>query len=169
MKLKTKISWLFFSTLLVALISFSYFTHRQSNLYKNQIFSTITGGKIALKDLQGSPVLITFWATSCRLCIKEIPELIQLHNRYAPLGLKMVAIAMPYDPPNRVVRMTKQLQLPYEIALDIQGLHTKAFGDISLTPTTLLLNTEGQIDLNIVGTINFDQLEEKIKAELNKG
>ena len=28
-------------------------------------FTTITGKKIALKDLRGKPVIVTFWATDC--------------------------------------------------------------------------------------------------------
>ena len=38
-------------------------------------FTTITGKKIALKELRGKPVIVTFWATDCPACLKEIPAL----------------------------------------------------------------------------------------------
>ncbi len=38
-------------------------------------FTTITGEHITLKALHGKPVLVTFWATSCASCVKEIPDL----------------------------------------------------------------------------------------------
>ncbi|TDJ20411.1 MAG: TlpA family protein disulfide reductase, partial [Gammaproteobacteria bacterium] len=40
---------------------------------------TITDGSIIdLQQLRGKPVLITFWATSCKGCIREMPHLIAL-------------------------------------------------------------------------------------------
>ena len=48
----------------------------------NVTFTAITGKKIALKELRGKPVIVTFWATDCPGCIKEIPHLIDLYTQY---------------------------------------------------------------------------------------
>ena len=50
-------------------------------------FITLTGQKIALKALRGKPVIITFWATDCPGCIKEMPHLINLYNQYRNFSL----------------------------------------------------------------------------------
>ena len=39
-------------------------------------FRMIDGRQIAMKDLRGHPVLVTFWATSCAVCLKEMPHMI---------------------------------------------------------------------------------------------
>jgi thiol-disulfide isomerase/thioredoxin len=126
-------------------------------------FTTITGEKITLKTLQGKPVLITFWATSCGLCIREIPHLVSLYQQYHPQGLEIIAIAMVYDPPNRVVAIAKEQQLPYRIVLDLTSEHAKAFGHIWGTPTTLLIAPNGTVAKRKVGAFDLADMQTRIE------
>jgi peroxiredoxin len=120
-------------------------------------FTNITGKKIALKDLRGKPVIVTFWATDCPGCIKEIPHLIDLYTQYHKQGLEIIAVAMYYDPPNHVVTLTEDQQLPYHVALDLKAEHAHAFGDVQLIPSTFLISPDGLIDLKKTGA--FDPAE----------
>ncbi len=129
-------------------------------------FTTITGSKLALKDLRGKPVLVTFWATSCGSCMKEIPHLLDLYQRFHPKGFELIAVAMAYDPPNQVVAMAKDKSLPYPIVLDIQGEHANAFGGVWATPTTYLIGADGKISWDTVGQFNPDELADKIEQQL---
>ncbi|NIR58835.1 MAG: TlpA family protein disulfide reductase, partial [Gammaproteobacteria bacterium] len=79
--------------------------------------TTVEGRKIALEKLRGRPLLVTFWATTCPGCLKEMPHLIELYHDYAPRGFELVAIAMPYDPPNQVLAMVERKSIPYPVAL----------------------------------------------------
>ncbi len=126
-------------------------------------FTTITGKKITLKDLHGKPVVVTFWATDCPGCMKEIPHLIDLYTHYHKQGLEIIAVAMYYDPPNHVVAMTTDQQLPYDVALDLKAEHADAFGDVQLIPSTFLIGPDGLIDLKITGV--FDPAEMKTRIE----
>lgn len=129
-------------------------------------FTTITGTKLALKDLRGKPVLVTFWATSCGSCMKEIPHLVDLYQRFHPKGLELIAVAMAYDPPNQVVAMAKDKSLPYPIALDVSGQHAEDFGGIWGTPTTYLIDKDGKISWDTVGMFEPDELAERIEKLL---
>jgi peroxiredoxin len=131
-------------------------------------FTTITGKKIALKDLRGKPVIVTFWATDCPGCIKEIRDLIELYTHYHKQGLEIIAVAMYYDPPNHVVTMAEDQRLPYDVALDLKAEHAQAFGDVQLIPSTFLIGPDGLIDLKKTGS--FDPAEMKNRIEtLTKG
>jgi peroxiredoxin len=132
----------------------------------NSTFTTITGAKIALKDLRGKPVLVTFWATTCGSCMAEIPHLTDLYNRFHPKGFELIAVAMAYDPPNKVVQMAKDKGLPYTIALDINSEHANAFGGIWATPTTYLIGTDGTISWDTVGMFDPDELANRIEQEI---
>jgi len=129
----------------------------------NVTFTAITGKKIALKELRGKPVIVTFWATDCPACIKEIPHLIDLYTQYHKQGLEIIAVAMYYDPPNHVVTMTEDLQLPYNVALDLKAELAHAFGDVQLIPSTFFISPDGLFALQKTGA--FDPAEMKIRIE----
>ena len=127
-------------------------------------FTTITGKKIELAKVQGNPVIVTFWATDCAGCIREIPHLIELYNQFHPLGLEIIAIAMYYDPPNHVVEMTKAKQIPYDIALDLKAEHAYAFGQVQLTPTTFLISSTGTIIMQKTGEFAITDMKQKLET-----
>ena len=95
---------------------------------------SIDGRAIALKDLRGRPVLVTFWATTCPTCLKEMPHLADLYRELSPRGLEIIGIAMYHDPPNRVLALHKSRGIPYPVALDIEAEAARAFDDVRITP-----------------------------------
>jgi len=149
--------------LMLAFISLDVI-NRVSTKAPDVTFTTITGKKIALKELRGKPVIVTFWATDCPACIKEIPDLIELYTQYHKQGLEIIAVAMYYDPPNHVIALTEDLKLPYHVALDLAAEHARAFGDVQLIPSTFLINPDGSFALKKTGA--FDPAE--IKTHIQK-
>jgi len=122
----------------------------------------IDGRKIEFSSLRGKPLLVTFWSTTCSTCIKEMPHLVELYKQLNKDGLEIIGIAMPYDPPNRVLELTEKNAIPYPIALDIKGVASKAFGNINTTPTSFLIDTHGNIVQQNNGEINIEQLRIEI-------
>jgi len=121
-------------------------------------FTTLQGDRLSLMELRGQPVLVTFWASTCSSCIREMPHLISLYNELAPGGLEVIGIAMAYDPPNRVIEISKAKQIPYPLALDIKGTAARAFGDVSVTPSTFLIAPDGQVVLQESGALDMEKI-----------
>lgn len=48
----------------------------------------------ALATLRGRVVLVNFWATWCRPCLKEIPTLLELQGKYRGRGFTLVAVSL---------------------------------------------------------------------------
>lgn len=130
----------------------------------NVSFKTITNKTIHSKDLQGKVVLITFWASNCPSCLKEIPDFKRLYQDYHQSGLEIIAIAMYYDRPNYVVDTSKAYEIPYDIVLDLDMNLATAFGDVSLTPTTFLLNPKGEIIFQTTGTFDLQAMQKRIES-----
>lgn len=128
-------------------------------------FTSITGKKINLSSLQGKPVIVSFWATDCTICLQEIPHLIELYQQFHSQGLEIIAITMYYDPPNQVVKMSKVKQLPYDIVLDLTTEYAKAFGQIKLIPTTFLISPSGNIVLKKTGMFDSIAMKQAIKTQ----
>ena len=152
------------ASLLLALVLISVVALNRIATHVPEVtFTTITGQKIALNALRGKPVIVTFWATDCPGCITEIPLLIDLYSQYHQQGLEIIAVAMHYDPPNHVIAMTQDQQLPYPVALDLTGEHAHAFGDVQLIPSTFLITPDGLIVLKKIGILNPTEIKTLIE------
>jgi len=119
---------------------------------------TLAGEPIDLQALQGNPVLVTFWASSCGLCLMEIDDLIALHNKYQAQGYTTLAIALSYDSLPAVQAITQKKRLPYKVIFDKKGSYAKAFGGVRMTPTHFLISPDGHIIWEGIGPINRTEL-----------
>ena len=152
----------------MTIASFIFFYLNQNDLDRspNISLNSIDGQQIDINSMHGKPLLVTFWATTCSTCVKEMPHLAELYEELNKDGFEIIAIAMAYDPPNRVVALSEKNNFPYPIALDIEGLAAKAFGDVKVTPTSFLIGPDGNIVQEKTGEINIVELREKVKELL---
>ncbi len=130
-------------------------------------FKTLAGENIATSDLRGKVVLVEFWATSCVTCVEDMPKVIETYNKYRGQGFETIAVAMDYDPPNHVLTYSQKNALPFKVALDVQGDVAREFGTVSLTPTSFLIDKQGRIVKQYMGSPDMRQfhalLEQKLK------
>ena len=131
-------------------------------------FIGVKGEHFALSSLKGKVVLVNFWATSCSICVAEMPKMVQIYEKYRDQGLETVAVAMSYDPPDRVFAYAQQNKLPFRVTLDIFGKAMDAFGGIRGTPTTFLVDRTGKILQRFEGEPDFEKLGALIEKELSK-
>ena len=129
-------------------------------------FTSLTGERVGTADLRGRVVLVNFWATDCAVCVREMPRLVQTYNTYRPRGLEVIAVAMRHDPPNYVLGYVEKTGLPFKVALDPMGDLAKAFDDVKLTPTTVVIDKRGNIVKRILGEPDFAALEKLIEQKL---
>jgi thiol-disulfide isomerase/thioredoxin len=47
-----------------------------------------------LAEKQGKVLLVNFWASWCSPCLKEIPELVELADRYRERGFELVPVSL---------------------------------------------------------------------------
>ncbi len=132
-------------------------------------FVLIDGARTTTAELKGKVTLVNFWATTCVSCVKEMPMLVDTHNKFKDRGYETVAVAMSYDPPNWVLNFAQSRQLPFKVALDNTGEIAKAWGDVKLTPTTYLVDRQGNIVKRFVGEPDKAALHELIEKLLAKG
>jgi peroxiredoxin len=137
-----------------------------SNPAPGVTFTSIKGEKITTQDLRGRVVLVNFWATDCPTCVKEMPRMVTTYNKFQKRGLEFVAVAMRHDPPNYVLNYTEKNALPFRVALDPMGDLAKSFGDVKLTPTTIVIDKRGNIVSRILGEPDFAKLDALIEQKL---
>ncbi len=116
-----------------------------------------------ISDYKGKIVLLNYWATWCAPCIKEMPELNRLQNKYQDQGL--IVIALSDEDKERLIKFAKKN--PFIVT----AAYSKEFnwaGIQSERPMTFLINREGVIVDYFTGGYNFTFFESKIINYLKK-
>jgi peroxiredoxin len=129
-------------------------------------YTLLDGTRANTAQWRGKVVLVNFWATSCTTCVREMPQLAALHDNFKARGFDTLAVSMRYDPPSAVVDFSASRRLPFGVAIDNTGAIAQGFGDVQVTPTTLLIDKRGDIALRIVGTPDFAALNAQIERLL---
>ena len=150
------------SVFLIAFVAILLFLSLQTNSVKNLNLITIKGEKITSQQLLGKITLINFWATDCPGCINEMPGLIETYNQYKDQGLEVIAVAMYYDPPSRVISFTKNNNLPFPVVLDTNKEIINKFNNVKLTPTSIILDKNGYVINTIIGEIDFNEFNKNL-------
>lgn len=129
-------------------------------------FVLLDGSSRTTQDFRGKVTLVNFWATSCTTCVAEMPQIVSTYDKFKDQGYDTVAVAMQYDPPAYVINFAETRKLPFKVAIDNTGAVAKAWGDVKLTPTTYIVNKQGEIVKKYVGAPNFDELHKLIEKLL---
>jgi len=127
------------------------------------------GKRVHLKSLlEEGPVLLDFWATWCKPCIKAMPKLQEIYDQYSERGLTVVGVNE--DGPrgqSKVKPFLRARKLTFPIALDPDGGLMKRMR-VTALPTTLLVDRDGEVVFRQTGFTKGQekQLIEAIEAVL---
>jgi len=130
-------------------------------------FVLLDGSSQTTQQLRGKVTLVNFWATSCTTCVAEMPQIVATYDKYKSRGFETLAVAMQYDPPAYVVNYAETRKLPFKVAIDNTGTVAQAWGDVKLTPTTYIVNKQGEIVKKYVGAPDFAELHKLIEQLLS--
>lgn len=103
------------------------------------------GKPLALSSVvrPGRWTLVDFWASWCPYCIKELPELKELHSRYAPKGLDIVGVAVR-DTPEDTKASVKKHAIPWTVVYNTERRPYDVYG-FSGIPHLMLIGPDGNI------------------------
>ena len=113
-----------------------------------------------LDTWRDGPMLINFWATWCPPCIKEIPMLIDLQDRYRDTGLTIVGVAVDETEPVRA--FVEDMPLNYPILVGEQDgmqLATALGVDMLALPVSIFVDRHGNVLRQHLGEIDREDAE----------
>ena len=106
----------------------------------------LSGKKITLSSFKNKKaVILSFWATWCPYCVREIPKLKELHSKFKDRGLEIISINIAAnDPISRVIEFKKKQKLPYSVLYDKDQTVSRTYA-VSGIPVTLIIDPDGLI------------------------
>lgn len=131
---------------------------------------TIDGDPLSLEDLRGQVVLVNVWATWCKPCTRELPELATLHREHSAQGFSVLGVSVDKRQMLGKVRsMVMSYALEYPMLFDPES---QAIGpwQIAGYPTSVLVGRDGTIRWRRDGMIHPDdpELEKQLEAALEQ-
>ncbi len=88
-------------------------------------------------------VLLSFFATWCKPCIKEIPIVRKLHSKWKAKSVEVIYIGQSQSA-RELTPFVKQHTLPWRVVPDTFGLLSRRYGASQL-PHIVLINSDGKI------------------------
>ncbi len=126
----------------------------------------INGGEVSLADYKGKVVFVNFWATWCPPCRAEIPHFVELIDKYGKDGFAILGISVDDKKDHKKIpAFMKKYKINYPILLDDNKTRFD-YGGIRSIPTTFVIDREGKVLGNIVGSRSKEQFEDIIKQVL---
>lgn len=126
----------------------------------------IDGTPFELSELRGQFVIMDFWATWCGPCLRSMPKLVELHEKYGE-EVEVVTIAIERDSQSlntvsKRLGMTWKYQL-VEIAKVLPLAPTAWSYGVTEIPATFLVTPKGEL----ISGMNLEQIDAYLEANLD--
>ena len=114
-------------------------------------------GEFTLSAQKGKVTVINFWATWCTPCVAELPYFAELYAEYGDeIALVAIHSNLVTDDVDRFLAK-ENLDMPF--ALDKTGAVIKSLGGSTQLPMTVIVDADGKIVYNKVGSVTLAVLE----------
>jgi protein-disulfide isomerase/peroxiredoxin/uncharacterized membrane protein len=115
------------------------------------------GSAITSDDLKGKVTYLSFFASWCGPCKRELPALRELHAKYESEGFQVISVGVDTEAALSE-RMARKYGADYPVLLDPDNKILGLF-DVKSMPTTYLIGRDGVVIDKLVG---WGQTEEKL-------
>jgi peroxiredoxin len=122
---------------------------------------TPQGKNMKLSDFRGKYVLVDFWASWCRPCRAENPNVVKAYNKYHPKGFEILGVSLDQEK-GKWENAIAQDGLIWNHVSDLKGWSSQpaqVYGVQSI-PATVLVDPDGKI---IARNLRGVALEDKLK------
>ena len=128
------------------------------------VVSPLQGPDWSLSDHRGDVVLLSFWATWCQPCRKELPELVELQQELSEQGFQLLAISVDDDNAQTLEEVAKYAQ---KLGIPSQVAHAPDLGkrfSVDAIPALRLLGKNGELRYEAKGYSKtaLERLENRI-------
>ena len=103
----------------------------------------LDGKPVTLAGYKDKAILLNFWATWCGPCRAEIPDLVELQNKYRD-HLQIIGLVVDDDDRDAIKKFVAEFAINYPVALATNDLRLQ-YGGIPALPTSFVLDAAGRI------------------------
>jgi cytochrome c biogenesis protein CcmG, thiol:disulfide interchange protein DsbE len=113
-------------------------------------------GELSLRELEGTPVVLNFWASWCIPCREEAPVLQQGWERFGPQGILFLGLNMQ-DLTDDARGFLDEFGVTYPSIREPSNEIARAYGTTGI-PETYFISGRGRVVGHIIGVVSERQL-----------
>lgn len=125
----------------------------------------VDGNIQSLGQYRGKWVVVNYWATWCASCVKELPDLAELHEQNKDSNIVVVGVNYESISPEQLKGFVKAYDIPYPVWRSEEHPVTP-LGKVPALPTTYIIDPEGIAIAGEVGVMTKQKLEEFIARKM---
>ncbi|MDZ7268713.1 MAG: redoxin domain-containing protein [candidate division KSB1 bacterium] len=119
---------------------------------------TLTGEAVTLASFHGRVVLLDFWATWCKPCVRTVPKLQKVHAQFADSGFSVVGIAVNEKGVKPVQSFQQKHKLTYPIFMDDADKPAWETYRVKVIPAMFLIDRQRKIVQQWVNEPDFNEV-----------
>jgi thiol-disulfide isomerase/thioredoxin len=108
-------------------------------------FPSPDGKMVGPKDYRGKILVIDFWASWCKPCVAEIPNLKKLHEKYKENGLEVLSVSIDKDSKEWLLALEKYAMPWKQVLAPKAGADITKLYQFNLIPFIIIIDREGKI------------------------
>ncbi|MDQ3005314.1 MAG: TlpA family protein disulfide reductase [Chloroflexota bacterium] len=129
--------------------------------------AALDGTQVRLSQFRGQPVVINFWATWCRPCREEMPELVRSYESHKAEGFIILALNLTFsDSLPDVQAFVNEFNINFPVLLDKDGAIAERLYRIPGVPTSVFINQDGTLERIQVGIMTPRQIDQYVREIL---
>ena len=118
---------------------------------QNVLLTRLDGKKERMATHRGEVVLVHFWATWCRPCLKEMPALQRLYHQFRNREFTVLAVSLDVRK-KELKKFFRRRPLHFPVYFDPGRIvYQKMIGGMEILPRSLLIDRDGRIVQSYTG------------------
>lgn len=148
--------------LMISLVSFSNSAKAPDFNLKDQY-----GVVHSLENYKGKVIFLSFWATWCPPCKKEMPDIENIYKEYGENKKDVVILGVNSEKENEVKKFLKDKGYTFPTVIDENSEVMRKYF-IQAFPTSFVIDKEGNVYGYVMGGLTKEQIKQVIEEVLKK-